>query len=80
MVDKRLESIYLLDEIEVCMKRVSDISNVTVVQKEKIVTGGPPIILHSLSTAKFCDSLDSEWLKSFYPREDPPVFCNFYLL
>ena len=38
LVDKRLESIYLLDEIEVCMKRVSNMSNVTAVQKEKIVT------------------------------------------
>ena len=38
MVDKCLESIYLLDEIEVCMKHVTNISNVTVVQKEKIVT------------------------------------------
>ena len=38
MVDKCLKSIYLLDEIEVCMKHVTNISNVTVVQKEKIVT------------------------------------------
>ena len=38
MVDKCLKSIYLLDEIEVCMKHVTDISNVTMVQKEKIVT------------------------------------------
>ena len=38
MVDKCLESIYLLDEIEVCMKHVTNISNVTVVQRKKIVT------------------------------------------
>ena len=39
LVDKRQESIYLPDEIEVSMKHVSGISNVIVVQKEKIVTG-----------------------------------------
>ena len=38
MVDKCPESIYLPDKIEVSMKQVSEISNVTVVQKEKIVT------------------------------------------
>ena len=42
--------------------------------------GGPPIIFDSLSTLKFCDYLDSGWVKSFHPREDHPVFCNFYLL
>ena len=42
--------------------------------------GGPPIISDSLSTPKFCDYLDSGWVKSFHPRENRPVFCNFYLL
>ena len=41
LVDKCLESIYLLDEIEVYIKHVTSISNVTIVQKEKIVTLPP---------------------------------------
>ena len=44
MVDKRLKSIYLLDEIEVCVKHVTGITNVSVVQKEKIVTTHAPIL------------------------------------
>ena len=50
MVDKCLESIYLLDEIEVYMKHVTGVSNVAVIQEEKIVTAA--VLVQMLMTGK----------------------------
>ena len=72
LVDKCLKSIYLLDEIEVCMKHVTSISNVSVVQKEKIVTH---TVRPQYTAIVIIRDLGNLWLRLYIIHDEWMVCC-----